>query len=117
MSEQTTPKQIKLRQASACLELHYDNECFDLSAEFLRVHSPSAEVQGHGNPILQTGKQHVRIDAIEGVGNYGIKLVFSDGHDTGIYTWSLLRKFCLERDELWQAYLDRLNRAGASRTS
>ncbi len=115
MTSAPVPRQIKLRQASACLELHYDDQVTELDAEFLRVHSPSAEVTGHGKPVLQFGKQGITIKAVEAVGNYGIKLVFSDSHDTGIFTWPLLRKFSEERDALWQAYLDKLDRAGLSR--
>ncbi len=115
MTEQPVPRKINLRQASACLELTYSDATYRLDAEFLRVHSPSAEVTGHGRPVLQTGKQDIRINAIEAVGNYGIKLVFSDGHDTGIYTWPLLRDYCLRHAEMWQAYLDKLARAGLNR--
>lgn len=112
------PNQIKIRRQSACLELHYDGmEPQQLSFEFLRVHSPSAEVQGHGpgSAVLQTGKRGVMIDGIEPVGNYALKLVFNDGHDSGIYTWEALYQFCQEQDSMWQAYLQKLQTAGKSR--
>lgn len=114
------PNQIKIRRQSACLELSYDDSSSDpvlLSFEFLRVHSPSAEVQGHGHgsAVLQFGKRGVMIEGIEPVGNYGLKIVFSDGHDSGIFTWPLLDKFRHEHEAMWQAYLAELNAAGKSR--
>jgi DUF971 family protein len=89
------PTDILLHQRSRVLELAFaDGERFNLSCEYLRVHSPSAEVRGHGpgQGVLQTGKEHVAITAIEPVGNYAVKLVFDDGHDTGLYTWEWLRR-------------------------
>lgn len=88
-----------------------------LSAEFLRVHSPSAEVRGHGgdDAVLQTGKAKVAITAIEGVGHYALQLAFDDGHNTGIYSYDYLRTLLEDREGLWQAYLDKLASAGASR--
>lgn len=115
MNRTQPPSEIRLRQASACLELDYGNTSYTLDAEFLRVHSPSAEVTGHGRPIVQYGKKGVWISAIEPVGNYGVKLVFSDGHDTGIYTWPLLQQYCQQKEAMWQSYLDKLARAGLSR--
>lgn len=112
------PSQIKIRRQSGCLELHYEGrEAQQLSFEFLRVHSPSAEVQGHGpgSAVLQTGKRGVIIEGIEPVGNYGLKLIFSDGHDSGIYTWKILNTFCEKQDQMWQTYLDELSAAHASR--
>lgn len=112
------PSQVKIRRQSACLELHYEGQNpQQLSFEFLRVHSPSAEVQGHGtgNEVLQFGKRGVYIEGIEPVGNYGLKIVFSDRHDSGIFTWPLLKRFCDEYESLWQAYLDKLDQAGRSR--
>lgn len=112
------PAQIKIRRQSACLELRYeDGEPQELSFEFLRVHSPSAEVQGHGpgSAVLQHGKRGVYIEGIEPVGNYGLKLIFSDGHDSGIYTWPIFIRFCNEYDQMWQDYLDKLTAAGMSR--
>ncbi len=112
------PTEIKLHQQSRELELGYaDGSHFTLSCEFLRVHSPSAEVRGHGpgQEVLQTGKKNVGIVEIEPVGSYAVKFRFSDGHDTGIYSWDLLYDFGQQYDQLWQAYLARLDAAGASR--
>lgn len=110
------PTGIKLRKASRTLELEYaDGTRFSLPAEFLRVHSPSAEVQGHGQPILQTGKQNVALVGLEPAGNYALKLVFDDGHDSGLYSWDYLYRLATHQDELWQDYLQRLNAAGRSR--
>ncbi len=100
------------------LELDFDDDTSaELSAEFLRVHSPSAEVKGHGpgQEVLQIGKRTVEITAINPVGHYAIQLVFSDGHDSGIYSWSYLRELSENDAALWQNYLSRLNAAGASR--
>jgi len=112
------PTEIKLHQQSHLLEVAFaDGKAFKLPCEFLRVYSPSAEVRGHGpgQEVLQTGKKNVTINAIEPVGHYAIQLKFSDGHDTGIYSWDLLYDFGIRQDELWQAYLDRMEKAGASR--
>lgn len=112
------PTEIRLHQASRKLELTFDDgQHGELSCEFLRVHSPSAEVQGHGNPVLQTGKQNVNISAIEPVGHYAVKLSFDDGHDTGLYSWDYLYQLLVEHDALWQKYLDKLAEAGASRAA
>ena len=112
------PTEIKLHRQSATLELAYaDGTSHTLPAEFLRVHSPSAEVRGHGKgqEVLQTGKRHVKILNIEAVGNYGIKPSFDDGHDTGIYSWAYLLELGNEQQSLWQSYLDKLAAAKASR--
>ena len=110
------PSKIKLRKASRTLELEYaDGRQFSLPAEFLRVHSPSAEVQGHGRPVLQTGKQNVALVAVEMAGNYALKLVFDDGHDSGLFSWDYLQELGERQDALWQDYLDQLQTAGASR--
>tara|TARA_B110000444_G_scaffold195905_1_gene186471 strand:+ start:535 stop:942 length:408 start_codon:yes stop_codon:yes gene_type:complete len=112
------PTDIKLHKKSATLELLYtDGACAIFSAEFLRVHSPSAEVRGHGKgqEILQTGKRQVKIVNLEPVGNYAIKLSFSDGHDTGIYSWSYLAELATDHDSLWNDYLMKLDTAKASR--
>ncbi|MDX1374584.1 MAG: DUF971 domain-containing protein [Burkholderiales bacterium] len=112
------PTEIKLHQKSRVLEIAFaDGKTFRLPCEFLRVYSPSAEVRGHGpgQEVLQTGKQAVGITHIEPVGTYAIQLVFSDGHDTGIYSWDLLYEFGLHQEEMWQQYLNRLAQAGASR--
>lgn len=110
------PKKIKLDTAQQQLMLSYaDAETYALSAEFLRVHSPSAEVQGHGSPILQHGKQFVRLNKVEAAGNYALKLIFDDGHDSGLYTWAYLHQLATQQESLWQQYLDQLAAAGKFR--
>jgi len=112
------PTEIKLHQKSRVLEISFaDGKSFQLPCEFLRVYSPSAEVRGHGpgQEVLQAGKKEVGITHIEPVGTYAIQLVFSDGHDTGIYSWDLLYEYGLNQEEMWQHYLKRLTEAGASR--
>ncbi|MCU1717848.1 DUF971 domain-containing protein [Pseudomonas sp. 5P_3.1_Bac2] len=109
------PSAIKLHKASKTLELHYGAEQYSLPAEFLRVHSPSAEVQGHGNPILQFGKLGVALTQVEPAGNYALKLTFDDGHDSGLFTWDYLEQLALRQTELWQDYLAELASAGKSR--
>ncbi len=112
------PTEIKLHQASRVLEIAYsDKRTFRLPYEFLRVYSPSAEVRGHGpgQEVLQVGKRDVAIKEVEPVGRYAIRPSFSDGHDTGIYSWDYLYDLGLRQDELWQRYLDRIAAAGASR--
>jgi DUF971 family protein len=112
------PTEIKLHQVSRVLELTFDDgKHFQLPCEFLRVYSPSAEVRGHGpgQETLQVGKKNVEIKSIEAVGNYAIQLAFSDGHNTGIYSWDILYDFGVRQAELWQDYLARLEKAGASR--
>ncbi len=114
----TNPIEINLHQKSARLELVYaDGSRFELSCEFLRVHSPSAEVRGHGpgQEVLQAGKKNVKITAIKPVGHYALQLVFDDGHDTGIYSWQYLRELCDIHDGLWERYVQALHDAGASR--
>lgn len=120
MTTQDTPQptEIKLHQKSRILEIAFsDGSRFELPCEFLRVYSPSAEVRGHGpgQEVLQVGKKDVEITAIEPVGTYAINLVFSDGHDSGIYSWSYLYDLGRNQAELWQRYLDRLAAAGGSR--
>lgn len=113
-----TPSEIKLHKVSRMLELTYpDGSVHQLTAEFLRVHSPSAEVQGHGpgQEVLQVGKQDVEITGIEPVGSYAVKLVYSDGHDTGLYSWDYLHAIGRDQEKLWQDYLRRLEAAGHSR--
>jgi len=115
---QAIPKQIKIKMGSGCLELTYEGEhIYELSFEFLRVLSPSAEVRGHGegNEVLQFGKKFVTIKQIEPAGNYAIKITFSDQHDSGLYSWPLLYQFCQEKEQLWQQYLEKLNAADQSR--
>jgi DUF971 family protein len=112
------PTEIKLHQKSRMLELSFsDGETFKLPCEFLRVFSPSAEVRGHGpgQEVLQTGKKDVEITHIEPAGSYAIQLSFSDGHDTGIYSWELLYEYGLHQEEMWQQYLTRLTQAGENR--
>ncbi|MEK0411911.1 MAG: hypothetical protein RL241_601 [Pseudomonadota bacterium] len=112
------PLEIKLHQASKLLEIKFSNltECM-LSCEFLRVYSPSAEVKGHGpgQEILQTHKENVTIENIEPIGQYAIKLTFSDGHDTGIYTWDYLYELAATYDVLWEEYINKLSSAGIQR--
>lgn len=112
------PHNITLHRKSASLELDYGEEGnYQLSAEFLRVHSPSAEVKGHGpgQEVLQTGKKDVRIRAVAAVGNYAIRLDFDDGHNTGLYSWPYLWELCSHQDALWEEYLEKLQAAGARR--
>ncbi len=112
------PTEIKLHQKSRVLEIEFaDGRRFSLPCEFLRVYSPSAEVRGHGpgQEVLQAGKKDVEISRIEPVGTYAVQLYFSDGHDTGIYSWDLLYDYGVRQDEMWQHYLRRLQEAGASR--
>lgn len=112
------PVDIKLHQASRLLEIKFDNhtECM-LSCEFLRVYSPSAEVKGHGpgQEVLQIGKEDVNIVGIEPVGNYAIKLIFSDGHDTGLYSWDYIYELASNYEGLWLEYLGKLSAAGHTR--
>ena len=112
------PTNINLHQVSRVLELEYDGGSkFELPCEYLRVSSPSAEVTGHGpgQEVLQLGKEDVNIDAIEPQGNYAIKLVFDDKHDTGIFTWDYLYELGSDYEARWQDYLKRLNEAGHER--
>ncbi len=109
------PSAIKLHKASKTLELHYGADHYCLSAEFLRVHSPSAEVQSHGKPILQTGKLHVGLSSIEPAGNYALKLCFDDGHDSGLFSWDYLYQLATRQEQLWNEYLQALSEAGKSR--
>ena len=109
------PTEIKLHQKSRVLEISFaDGKTFQLTCEFLRVYSPSAEVRGHGpgQEVLQVGKKQVEITQIEPVGSYAVKPTFSDGHDTGIYSWDLLYDYGLHQDEMWQHFLKRLEEAG-----
>ncbi len=112
------PTEIRLHQASRSLEIAYaGGERYHLPCELLRVYSPSAEVRGHGpgQEVLQTGKRMVGITSIESVGNYALQFTFSDGHDSGIYSWSYLHELCREQERLWEAYLAQISVAGASR--
>ncbi|HEV2979264.1 MAG TPA: DUF971 domain-containing protein [Casimicrobiaceae bacterium] len=112
------PTEIKLHQASRAMELTFaDGTTFRMPYEYLRVYSPSAEVRGHGpgQETLQVGKREVTIAEVEPVGHYAIRPKFSDGHDTGIYSWEYLHDLGTRQQELWQRYLARLAAAGASR--
>ncbi len=110
------PTDIKLQKSSRTLSLTYaDGQTYVLPAEYLRVYSPSAEVRGHGKPVLQTGKLNVGFVGLAPVGNYALKLAFDDGHDTGLYSWDYLYELATRHEDRWQAYLDQLRAAGASR--
>lgn len=113
-----TPVEIKLHSVSRVLEIRFDDGShFTLPYEYLRVYSPSAEVRGHGpgQETLQAGKRNVDLVSVEPVGNYAVKLAFSDGHDSGLYSWDVLFTLGRDRDTLWSRYLERLDAAGASR--
>ena len=112
------PTEIQLHQQSRILEITYDDGAhFELPCEYLRVYSPSAEVQGHGpgQEVLQLGKEDVSITAIEPMGHYAVKLVFDDGHDTGIYVWDYLYELGINKARKWEQYLNRLAEAGYQR--
>lgn len=112
------PTEINLHQQSKVLDVAFDDgRQFSMPCEYLRVFSPSAEVRGHGpgQEVLQTGKRDVNIKAIEPVGVYAVKLVFTDGHDTGIYSWDYLYDLGVKHDANWKSYLARLEGARASR--
>ncbi|MFZ5524403.1 MAG: gamma-butyrobetaine hydroxylase-like domain-containing protein [Pseudomonadota bacterium] len=114
------PTEIKLHQQSRLLEITFDDGVsFQLPYEFLRVYSPSADVSGHGpgQEVLQTGKKDVGISELFPVGSYAVQINFDDGHDTGLFTWEYLYKLGKNHAVLWQDYLDRLSKAGASRES
>lgn len=119
-TEKTTPHplEIKLHQASRVLEVSFaDSKTFRLPCEFLRVYSPSAEVRGHapGQEVLQVGKKNVEITRIEPVGSYAVQLFFSDGHDTGLYSWGLLYEYGTRYEDMWARYLQRMESAAAKR--
>ena len=112
------PTDIKLHQVSGILEILFEGgEVFNLSAEYLRVFSPSAEVKGHGpgQEVLQHGKKMVKIANLEAQGNYAIKITFSDGHDSGIYSWQYLYELGTQFESNWSAYLARLSSANKTR--
>ncbi len=115
---QQIPNSIVVHQQSKVLELTYaDGKTYRLPFEFLRVVSPSAEVRGHGpgQETLQTGKRNVSILSVEPVGHYAIKPTFTDGHDSGLYSWDYLYDLCIHYDKLWQEHLDKLAKAGLDR--
>jgi DUF971 family protein len=112
------PTNVVVHQQSKVLELTYENgNTYRLPFEFLRVVSPSAEVQGHGpgQETLQTGKREVLIANIEPVGHYALKPSFSDGHDSGLYSWDFLQFLCENHETLWKEHLDKLAAAGLDR--
>ena len=111
------PQNIVVHQQSKVLELAYETQTYQLPFEFLRVWSPSAEVRGHGvgQETLQTGMRNVVISSIEQIGHYAIKPIFSDGHDSGIYSWEYLYEMCVNQEEMWQDYLNRVEQAGVDR--
>ena len=114
------PIEIKLHRQSAILELAFDDgTSVSLPAEYLRVYSPSAEVRGHSpqQAVLQLDKENVSIQAIEPVGHYAIKLVFSDGHNSGFYSWDYLYELATGYEDKWQMYLDKLEQAGHQRSA
>jgi DUF971 family protein len=118
MAKAPRPTDITLHQQSGMLDIQFDDGSrFSMPVEYLRVYSPSAEVRGHGpgQEVLQVGKRNVSVKAIEPVGMYAVKLVFSDGHDTGIYSWDYLRELGAKHDSNWKTYLARLHEAGKSR--
>lgn len=114
---QHLPSDIKLHSKSRFLEITFDNQAFNLPCEFLRVYSPSAEVKGHGpgQEVLQTGKENINIVAIEPIGNYAVRLIFSDSHNSGLYSWDYLYELCTQREQYWQRYLSRLDDAKVQR--
>ena len=114
---QTTPQPVEIRldRNRRLLKVTFDDgTSFELPSEYLRVHSRSAEVKGHGRGegILQTGKENVKIVDVQPVGLYAVKLIFDDGHDTGLYTWPFLYELGRDKETKWQAYLARLTKAG-----
>ena len=118
MAKGPRPSDITLHQQSNMLDVTFDDGTrFSMPVEYLRVYSPSAEVRGHGpgQEVLQVGKRNVGVTAIEPVGMYAVKLVFSDGHDTGIYSWEYLHELGRKQESNWKTYLARLQQAGKSR--
>ena len=114
----STPTRVVISEHKKTLSIEYKTgEGFTLSAEYLRVYSPSAEVRGHGEgqETLQFGKRDVAIASIVQSGNYAIQIIFDDGHDSGIYSWDYLRKLAIEKDQLWSEYLEKIHSAGVSR--
>jgi DUF971 family protein len=110
------PIEIRLRKSAGVVAVSFDDgKHYELSFEYLRVFSPSAEVRGHGTEILQIGKEQVKVLAVEPVGNYAVRLRFDDGHDTGLYSWPVLRELGEDQAANWQRYLKRLKDAGYQR--
>ena len=116
MSSAPRPTEIRLRKSAGLLAVTFDSgESFELPFEYLRVFSPSAEVRGHGTEILQLGKERVKVMGVEPVGNYAVRLVFDDGHDSGLYSWPVLHELGKNQADNWQRYLKRLADAGYQR--
>jgi DUF971 family protein len=114
----STPTKVVVVESKDCLLIAYsDGQEYNLPAEFLRVHSPSAEVRGHGkgNETLQFGKRHVKISSLEQAGNYALQIIFSDGHDSGIYSWDYLQRLAQNQQSMWSKYLEKIHNAGLSR--
>ena len=113
------PQRLILHRKSRCLEVIYADDSVRLPFEYLRVYSPSAEVRGHGGgePMLVPGKRNVGITRVEPVGRYAVRLVFDDGHDSGLYSWNLLWELAEQQAALWSRYLERLETTGMSRDS
>lgn len=115
-----TPTHIELKRGSRVLQVRYaDGRCDRLDWEYLRVYSPSAEVRGHGQslPNLVPGKREVTLNAVEPVGQYAVRLVFSDGHRSGVYSWTVLRELADQYTQWWPLYLERMTQMGMSRDS
>lgn len=112
-----TPTKIHLRKKTQVLEIHFDDKGYSLSAEFLRVHSPSAEVKGHAGSGGSTpyAKRNVMIEKLEMTGNYAVRLFFNDGHSSGLYSWTYLHELCDQQDILWETYLEKLHAMQKSR--
>ena len=113
-----SPTDIRIRKKSRLLTIAFDDgAAFELPFEYLRVSSPSSEVRGHGpgEEVLQTGKENVDINGVEPMGRYALRIIFDDGHETGLYTWNYLYQLGAEYDARWQDYLDRLQAAGYAR--
>ncbi|HJP07909.1 MAG: DUF971 domain-containing protein [Proteobacteria bacterium] len=118
MTSLPRPTRIVLHQRSRALEVVFEDDShYNLSCEYLRVYSPSAEVRGHGpgQEVLQTGKEAVNITQVEAIGAYAVKLHFDDGHNTGIYSWETLHDLGMHQEDYWQAYLEELAKAGYQR--
>ncbi|PHS68127.1 MAG: 1-(5-phosphoribosyl)-5-((5-phosphoribosylamino)methylideneamino)imidazole-4-carboxamide isomerase [Methylophaga sp.] len=119
MANNTPPSGIILHKKSKSIELSYGDISYNLSAEYLRVYSPSAEVRGHGagQEVLQTNKEQVGINQLEPSGNYALKIHFDDGHNSGLFSWDYLYDLATQQQARWQDYLDRLKKAGYQRQS
>tara|TARA_S200000501_G_C20417205_1_gene566293 strand:+ start:64 stop:426 length:363 start_codon:yes stop_codon:yes gene_type:complete len=118
ISKEMKPVSIIIHKNSKIIEISFDDDSkFMLTFEFLRVNSPSAEVKGHGpgQEVLQVEKQNVDILSIEQVGNYAIKPTFSDGHDTGLFSWNYLYEICINKEKIWDKYLKKLKKDGKKR--